>query len=570
MSKWAYALVLGALLKASVASACAPTDSCCLALPAGADVADIFHDKMGRTGPQLPAFGKLINYTMTTACLGVTTDPTTLGVYSCNGDGNPDPRHYSDALDHLWVQRSRTCQDGTMPADQVGGCFYPPNGLIYDLGGAANKVVLFPMIDHGPLPQEAFEYAVYLSDNPNATGTVLRGSPTDPMQWNEATLLKFYEKGWNPNDANPNPNTDVSDDDTTVWGLPCGINFRYVSLVGGNNGNPSAACTFYSNEDEIDAVAGLTEDETGICPDLDMDGHTAKSCGGDDCDDGDKMTHPGAPEPCDATKDLNCDGTIGGCPASQVCADHVCQTPCLGGEFPCGGGEACSNGFCVTAPCGSGPPCAPGLICNNGTCVDPCTGAMCPAGLTCLDGKCVDPCANIQCPMNQYCSLGMCVPSCACAGCTMGVCDTMNGMCVDPGCGDAMCPAGTLCLGGACVDACNTIICPIGQQCTTGVCVVNLCFGRDCGAGRACDPSSGMCYSTVDGGDDASVDTDGGTDDAAIDVDGDAIKPARDFGPGSSVDGCACELGGRARPLPWSALVLLGLIVLFTRARRKA
>jgi hypothetical protein len=548
------ALVCLALTQAQPAQACVTGDACCMALPAGADVADIFRDKLGRTGPQLPVFGKLLNANDVTGCLGVTTDPSTLGAFSCAGDGNPSASHYSDHLDHLWVQHLRTCMDGTSPPDGVGGCFYAPKGLIYDLGAPSNKVVLFPMIDHGPLPQEAFEYSVYLSNNPSAKDTVPRGQNPDPNKWNEATLIKFFERGWNPTDAAPNPNKDVSDDDVTLWGLPCGVNFRYVSLVAGNNGNPDQSCTFYSQEDEIDAVAGLSEDETGVCPDLDMDGHTDKACGGDDCNDNDKAVHPGAPEACDATKDLNCDGTAGGCPPGMGCLDHLCVPPCGVGEFACGATQACVNGYCVGAPCGGGGPCAPGTVCENGACLDPCKGAVCPGGQVCIDGSCVDPCRNIQCPQNQHCAAGLCVPSCACAGCsTPSTCDMTSGYCVDPACASMSCAPGTACRGGSCVDICTEVVCPIGQKCSAGACTPDPCFARDCGPGQACDPMTGKCAGTSDGG------VGGGGEGM------DAGEPGR--GP-TSPKGCHCDVGGTGQ-LPPALLLLLTIGVIALRSRRK-
>ena len=196
-------LVACALAVAAPAAACPAGDLCCMSLPAGADIADVFKDKLGRTGPQLPAFGKLVSTQGVSSCLGVTTDPHTLGAYTCNGPsvtGSSDPHFYADHLDHYWVQRPRTCADLRMPADQQPDCFYPPFGLIYDLGGAANKVVLFPMIDHGPLPQEAFEYSVYLSDNPGAIDTV---AAKDEIPWGAVTRQcgSFTVSGIGPDEA---------------------------------------------------------------------------------------------------------------------------------------------------------------------------------------------------------------------------------------------------------------------------------------------------------------------------------------------------------------------------------
>jgi hypothetical protein len=45
------------------------------------------------------------------------------------------------------------------------------------------------------------------------------------------------------------------------------------------------------------------------CPDTDGDGHASSACGGDDCDDTDRLRYPGAPERCQGVDD-DCDGTI--------------------------------------------------------------------------------------------------------------------------------------------------------------------------------------------------------------------------------------------------------------------
>ncbi len=52
--------------------------------------------------------------------------------------------------------------------------------------------------------------------------------------------------------------------------------------------------------------------DTPCVVDDDCDGYPAPPQG-NDCDDHDPNVHPGAPESCSATKDLNCDGVIGGC-----------------------------------------------------------------------------------------------------------------------------------------------------------------------------------------------------------------------------------------------------------------
>ncbi|HZS40215.1 MAG TPA: putative metal-binding motif-containing protein [Polyangia bacterium] len=63
--------------------------------------------------------------------------------------------------------------------------------------------------------------------------------------------------------------------------------------------------------DGIDEGCNNGVDTTCIV-DEDCDGYPAPPQG-NDCDDHDPNVHPNAAEPCNATKDLNCDGVIGGC-----------------------------------------------------------------------------------------------------------------------------------------------------------------------------------------------------------------------------------------------------------------
>jgi len=73
------------------------------------------------------------------------------------------------------------------------------------------------------------------------------------------------------------------------------------------------------------ATPGLFNPE--CCPDADGDGYTDASCGGDDCDDADAATYPGAAEACDGVPDNNCDGILD---ATDSDADGDGVTPCAG------------------------------------------------------------------------------------------------------------------------------------------------------------------------------------------------------------------------------------------------
>ncbi|AKF10697.1 putative metal-binding motif-containing protein [Sandaracinus amylolyticus] len=496
-------------------------------------VNDVFTTRDGLYGPQL-SFASYVRGA--NGCYGVSDRPTILEGYTCTDTGVPalgaDRAPYANSLDWYWTQVYRTRDDGvTFVGDGEPGFYEPSRGRIYDLGGEANRVVLFPITDHPPLPCEAFEYSVYLSNDPNATVTASPDAP-NPLHWNPARLIRAYEQGWTRNPtargaseaARPDLGTwlrdnsageAVSDALVTVWALPCGLSFRYASIVAGNYGNPGPECVYHSNEDELDAVAGLNEDDTAICIDADGDGHRAASCGGSDCDDSDPAVHPGAFEPCDATRDLDC-MPMAECPSGTRCesASGLCVTTCF--EGGCGAGFTCTgSGLCVESACAARTePCPAGTICRAGECRAPCDGVVCPRGQVCTGGACIDPCAGVVCPVNQTCIAGtpgavtLCGPACTCDEISTPLCgegracdaradSPTRGECVDPGCETATCAASEVCVGGSCVDACAGVTCPIGQRCDAGACVVDRCASVTCPGGRVC--RAGECVDACEG-----------------------------------------------------------------------
>ncbi len=146
----------------------------------------------------------------------------------------------ANARDYHWLQ-NRGTNGSTDPAFDK-----PWFGTIWDLGGQANQAVVFPIIDHGPLPQEAVEYTVYLGNDPTSTSLA---------DWTLATLDTIYLQGWQPDSIA------IADGFTTVWKLPGNQTFRYVSVQGVGS---QALHPIYGYEDEIDAVAGLTVSGTGV------------------------------------------------------------------------------------------------------------------------------------------------------------------------------------------------------------------------------------------------------------------------------------------------------------------
>lgn len=496
-------------------------------------VDDIFQTRDGLYGPQL-GFARYMRGV--NGCIGVSSNRLIYEGYVCGapGSGPPggdDPAFQANSLDWYWTQILRTRDDGSTVADGEPGFYIPWRGRIMDIGGEANRVVLFPITDHPPLPCEAFEYTVWLSNNPDAT-TIAPESAPDPMQWNPARLIRAFTQGWTRNatsegavDAtradlgtylrDASGGDAIADALATVWSLPCGLSFRYVAIQGGNNGNPGPECAFHSQEDELDAVAGLNEDDTAICLDMDMDGHRAATCGGDDCDDADAAVHPGAFEPCDSARDLDCMPPVE-CPSGTMCDTEsgLCATACF--EGACAAGFTCTaSGLCTEAACAARTePCPDGTICRAGACVDPCDGVVCPGRLACIGGACIDLCLGVICPSMQVCvadrpgAVTLCGPACTCTDiaatslCPAGTtCDPRAGsgtmgLCVDPGCESLTCGPGEVCTAGACVDGCLGVTCPLGQTCRLAECVIDRCASVTCGGGQVC--REGTCFDACD------------------------------------------------------------------------
>jgi hypothetical protein len=162
-------------------------------------------------------------------------DPTALGAYNggTTGIGN------ANGLDFYWVQD--TSATGGLPGGIVGSS--PSQGIIWDLGGQANKAVVFPFVDHGPVPGEVLENTAWLSNDPNAPDA----------GWTQAFLTHVYGAGWS---ADPN----IADGFVAVYSLvdPTAT-FRYVSITWGGPG-----AVVRDGDNEIDAVGGLKADDTGV------------------------------------------------------------------------------------------------------------------------------------------------------------------------------------------------------------------------------------------------------------------------------------------------------------------
>jgi hypothetical protein len=103
--------------------------------------------------------------------------------------------------------------------------------MVWDMGRKAKRVDVFPSIDHLPIPQEALEFTVYASDDPNP--------PDSTPKWVVGTRTTIYEKGWNLEW--------IADDFATQWRFD--RKYRYIAVHWGGPGAELA-----DGDTEIDAV----------------------------------------------------------------------------------------------------------------------------------------------------------------------------------------------------------------------------------------------------------------------------------------------------------------------------
>lgn len=188
------------------------------------------------TDPSGLIFGSLVAGHENVTGTGTTTNKMTYGYTTPSLVPNP-----GNARDYSWIQNSAGSLSAK-PSDDK-----PWTGNIFDLGGAANKAVVFPIVDHGPLPQEVVEYTVYRGNDPTSTSL---------SDWHLATLSEVYMQGWEAD------STSLADGFTTVWTLSDpSATFRYVSVAAVGS---QALRPFFGDDDEIDAVAGLTATGGGV------------------------------------------------------------------------------------------------------------------------------------------------------------------------------------------------------------------------------------------------------------------------------------------------------------------
>lgn len=127
----------------------------------------------------------------------------------------------ANSIDNLWFQM-----------DNVIG------HTVFDLGFQASKAAIFNTIDHGPLPGEAIETTIYLSN--------------DQINWTQAVTERVWLEGFYSD-------TSVKwDGFTYAVGTGTSATFRYASVIWGGPG-----AIVRDGDNEFNGIMGLRSDYTG-------------------------------------------------------------------------------------------------------------------------------------------------------------------------------------------------------------------------------------------------------------------------------------------------------------------
>jgi hypothetical protein len=140
-------------------------------------------------------------------------------------DGNDGTYNYTAGAPGAVVGGSSVDQHWVQTDNLIGNS-------IWDLGFQATKAAVFNTIDHGPLPQEAIESTVYLSN--------------DKLIWTQAVTERVWLEG-------------IYADTSVVWdgfayavGTGSNATFRYASVIWGGPGALLA-----DGDNEINGIMGL-------------------------------------------------------------------------------------------------------------------------------------------------------------------------------------------------------------------------------------------------------------------------------------------------------------------------
>ncbi len=156
-------------------------------------------------------------------CRGISHDSTGTGSFGYTCSGNTTAVS-GNAIDNLWFQSSGNIGD-----------------TVFDLGFQATKAAVFNSIDHGPLPQEAIESTVYLSN--------------DLISWTQAVTERVWMEGFESNLGI------LWDGFTYAVGTGTNSTFRYASVI---HGGPGALIS--DGDDEINGIMGLDSNFTPQVP----------------------------------------------------------------------------------------------------------------------------------------------------------------------------------------------------------------------------------------------------------------------------------------------------------------
>lgn len=163
---------------------------------------------------------------------GQSLDSTGTGSYAYTCCGTAATRFTAaNAIDDQWMQTSGVKGE-----------------TVWDLGFQATKAAVFNTIDHGPLPAEAIESTVWLSN----------GGAGDPTTWTwvQAVTERVWLEGFMSNTGI------LWDGFTYAVGTGTGGTFRYASITWGGPGGLQA-----DGDNEINGIMGLQGDFTPI-PDI--------------------------------------------------------------------------------------------------------------------------------------------------------------------------------------------------------------------------------------------------------------------------------------------------------------
>ena len=145
-----------------------------------------------------------------------------------SSDGNDGTYNYTAGAPGAVVGGSSVDQHWVQTDNVIGNS-------IWDLGFQATKAAVFNTIDHGPLPQEAIESTVYLSN--------------DKLIWTQAVTERVWLEG-------------IYADTSVVWdgfayavGTGSNATFRYASVIWGGPGALLA-----DGDNEINGIMGLQSD----------------------------------------------------------------------------------------------------------------------------------------------------------------------------------------------------------------------------------------------------------------------------------------------------------------------